>query len=329
LQTSDTPHSLRIIFAGTPEFAADCLAATLNSRHSVCAVYTQPDRPAGRGRQHTPSAVKQLALRHDLPVLQPLNFKEPGAIDTLTSHQADVMVVVAYGLLLPTAVLDAPRLGCLNVHASLLPRWRGAAPIQRAIAAGDRETGVTLMRMDAGLDTGPMVKKAVCGIRADDTGGDLHDRLAVLGAETLVEVLDGMVHCATAAQIISEPQPDDGVTYAHKLSKADAAIDWQQSAACIERCIRAFNPWPVAHTQCQQQTVRVWEAERVAGADFAAMPGTLVAVDRHGLTVATGTEPLRLTRIQLPGKKPLAVRDVLNAQVNTTQKTFEVGGTLG
>ncbi len=233
---------LRVVFAGTPDFAASSLAAVLDSEHEVVAVYTQPDRPAGRGRKLTPSPVKQLAQGHGLPVYQPASLKDADAQAELAALNADVMVVVAYGLLLPQAVLDTPRLGCINVHASLLPRWRGAAPIQRAIEAGDSASGVTIMQMDAGLDTGAMLYEVRTPITSRTTGGDLHDRLAIQGANALVNVLDQL----DSDSLEATPQPEEGVTYAAKLSKAEAELDFTQSAEQLARKIRAFNPWPVA-----------------------------------------------------------------------------------
>ncbi|MDO7667725.1 MAG: methionyl-tRNA formyltransferase, partial [Pseudomonadota bacterium] len=250
---------MRIIFAGTPDFAAETLKALLSTNHEICAVYTQPDRPSGRGRKLTASPVKQLALEHDIPVEQPLNFKEDEAKQILANYQADLMIVVAYGLLLPPSVLDTPSLGCINVHASLLPRWRGAAPIQRAILAGDTETGVCIMQMEAGLDTGPVLSRASCPINIDDTAQTLHDRLAVLGADTLLAALPNIVELQSKAQA----QNDELTCYAAKLLKPEAEIDWQQSADQLVRQIQAFNPWPVAQTNWQDQVFRIWSASLV------------------------------------------------------------------
>ncbi|MCE3026448.1 methionyl-tRNA formyltransferase [Salinicola sp. DM10] len=309
-------RALRIVFAGTPDFAAESLQALLDSRHQVVAVYTQPDRPAGRGRKLTPSPVKQLALDHALPVCQPTSLKTPEAQQTLDDFAADVMVVVAYGLLLPQAVLDLPRLGCLNVHASLLPRWRGAAPIQRAIEAGDSESGITLMQMDAGLDTGDMLLVRRTPIDATTTGGTLHDTLAALGGETLIAGLDAL----SEGDLTPTPQPDDGVTYASKLSKAEAELDFRQPAAALARRVRAFNPWPVAWTRLDGDSVRLWLAEAETGtAQPATPPGTLLAPADDALRIACGSEGrevLRVTRLQLPGGKPLAARDLLNAKAS-------------
>jgi len=245
---------MRIIFAGTPEFSAETLKALLTTEHDICADYTQPDRPAGRGRKLTASPVKQLAQEHNIPVEQPLNFKEDEAQKILADYHADLMIVVAYGLLLPQVVLDTPALGCINIHASLLPRWRGAAPIQRAILAGDPETGVCIMQMDTGLDTGPVLFKSACPIYADDTAQILHDRLAILGSEALLATLDDIESLQANVQI----QDNSFSCYAKKLLKAEATIDWRQSADEINRQVHAFNPWPVAQTVWQKHVFRIW-----------------------------------------------------------------------
>ena len=302
---------LRILFAGTPDFAAASLAALLDSEHEVIAVHTQPDRPAGRGRKLQMSPVKALALEHALPVHQPESLKrDPDAVAHLRSLGADLMVVVAYGLLLPPAVLEAPRLGCVNVHASLLPRWRGAAPIQRAILAGDRDTGICIMRMEAGLDTGPVFHRVATAIGEHETGGDLHDRLAELGARALIETLPGI------ADGSREPQPQDDrlATYAHKLTKEEAVIDWTWPAAAIERQVRAFNPWPVAQTSLEDAVLRVWDAEAEPQSAHSVAPGRVVQADRAGIRVATGEGLLRITRLQPAGKKPMSAGDYLNAR---------------
>ncbi|MBV64723.1 MAG: methionyl-tRNA formyltransferase, partial [Halomonas sp.] len=273
---------LRVVFAGTPDFAASSLAAVLDSEHEVVAVYTQPDRPAGRGRKLTPSPVKQLAQEHGLPVVQPASLKDADDQAELAALNADVMVVVAYGLLLPQAVLDTPRLGCINVHASLLPRWRGAAPIQRAIEAGDSVSGVTIMQMDAGLDTGAMLYEVRTPITSRTTGGDLHDRLAIQGANALIHVLDNLDNGSLEAT----PQPEEGVTYAAKLSKAEAELDFSQPAEQLARKIRAFNPWPVAWCPLGNDRLRLLMASVEPGEQPPAAPGTLLAHGDEHLRIA-------------------------------------------
>jgi methionyl-tRNA formyltransferase len=304
-------HPLRIVFAGTPDFAAESLKALLQqAAHQVIAVYTQPDRPAGRGRELRASPVKELALSHRIPVLQPTTLRSDEAIAELKELRPDLMVVAAYGLLLPQAVLDIPRLGCLNVHASLLPRWRGAAPIQRAILAGDRETGITIMQMEAGLDTGPMRYKERCPISPNDTGGSLHDRLALLGGEALVAALELLVD----GELPSEPQDASQATYAAKISKEEARLDWSLPAAELGRRIRAYNPVPVAFTTLAGQPVRIWEASACDEATTAP-PGMIIAANREGLRVAAGGgSVLLIETLQLPGGKPLSILQILNAR---------------
>lgn len=302
-------NKLKLIFAGTPDFAARHLAALLSSDHEVVAVYTQPDKPAGRGQKLTASPVKELALAHDLPVYQPASLRKEEAQAELAALGADLMVVVAYGLILPKAVLDTPRLGCINVHGSLLPRWRGAAPIQRAIWAGDAETGVTIMQMDVGLDTGAMIRKISCPIAADETSASLYDKLAELGPQALVDTINAMAAGNTAA----EAQDDALANYAEKLSKEEARIDWSMEAVAIERCIRAFNPWPISWFEVADQTVKVWQAE-VITQDHGQRAGTLLKADKQGIDVATGKGVLRLLTLQPPGKKAMSVTDLLNSR---------------
>ncbi|WP_205341882.1 methionyl-tRNA formyltransferase [Denitrificimonas caeni] len=310
--------SLRIVFAGTPEFAASHLQALLDSEHSIVAVYTQPDRPAGRGQKLTPSAVKQLAVQHAIPVLQPVNLRSPEAQQELANFNADLMVVVAYGLILPQVILDTPRLGCINSHASLLPRWRGAAPIQRAIEAGDSESGITVMQMEAGLDTGPMLLKVSTPILATDTGGSLHDRLATLGPDAVLQTIKGFVDGSLSA----EKQLDGLATYAHKLNKQAALIDWQRPAAVLDCQIRAMYPWPICHSTLAGETLKIHAAEL---ADGQGQPGEILSAERDGLLVACGEQALRLTHLQLPNGKALAFSDLLNSK----QALFTVGQVLG
>ncbi len=299
---------MKIIFAGTPDFSVAALQALDSSRHQVMAVYSQPDRPSGRGRKLTASPVKQYAQAHDIPVYQPSSLRDPEAQQTLASLGADLMVVVAYGLILPMEILQAPALGCLNIHASLLPRWRGAAPIQRAILAGDKRTGITIMQMNAGLDTGDMLYKIECDIHDDDNGGSLHDRLAQMGADAIIQTLEQL----EAGQLQAQPQDDRLACYAAKLDKAEARLNWQKPADELERQVRAFNPWPVAQTQWQDKVLRVWEAAVLE--ENSQLPvGTVVSADRHGIDVATGKGLLRLKTIQLPGGKPISAEAFLNA----------------
>ena len=300
---------MRIVFAGTPDFAVPCLAAA--ARHNeVVAVYTQPDRPAGRGRGLTASPVKQAAVARGLPVYQPPSLRDPAAQAELAALKPDLMVVVAYGLILPQAVLDIPTHGCWNVHASLLPRWRGAAPIQRAIQAGDTHSGVGLMQMEAGLDTGPVLLEQSLELAADETGGSLHDKLSALGAQVLA---DGLGLLRAGLRPVARPQPADGVEYAHKLDKAEARLDWRADAVVLERQVRAFNPWPVAEAQLAGERVRIHAAIAVPGVP--GMPaGSVLAATKAGIDIACGNGALRLLVVQREGGKPVSAADYLNAR---------------
>ncbi len=313
--STDLPP-LRLGFAGTPEFAVPALEA-LSKAHRICAVFTQPDRPSGRGQPLQASPVKNLAASRGFRVHQPATFKSQDVLDDLRSLELDVLVVVAYGLILPPAVLQSPRQGCINIHASLLPRWRGAAPIQRAVLAGDAKTGVTIMRMEAGLDTGPMLAAREVEIGANDTAKTLHDRLARLGAELIVETL----HAQRLGGVREVPQPSDGVTYAEKINKAEALIDWQQDAVLISRRVRAFNPWPIAETRLNGTQLRIWEARPLDSAGMEAaetgagtLPGTVLAATHEGIDVACGRGVLRILRLQLAGRRPLFAQEFITGQ---------------
>jgi methionyl-tRNA formyltransferase len=303
-------HPLRLVFAGTPEFSVPCLEACRASGANVVAVYTQPDRPAGRGRKLTPSPVKQAALAANIPVEQPQTLKTIEARETLAAYRPDVMVVVAYGLILSRKVLAIPRMGCWNVHASLLPRWRGAAPIQRAILAGDEESGVDLMQMEAGLDTGPVLLERRTPITRDDTGGLLHDRLSLLGADVLAE---GLRRIVTGETLQAHPQSENGVMYAHKLDKAEARLDFTRDAIALERQVRAFDPWPVAEGDIAGENVRIWAARAIARSHPNA-PGSVVAAQRDGIDIACGEGALRITSLQRAGGKRITAADYLNAR---------------
>ena len=315
--------SLRIVFAGTPDFAAVHLRALIDSEHDVIAVYSQPDRPAGRGKKLQPSPVKQVAVEHDIAVYQPLNFKDPADVQQLEALNADVMIVVAYGLLLPQSVLDAPKHGCLNVHASLLPRWRGAAPIQRCIEAGDKMTGITIMQMDKGLDTGDMLHKITTGITLDDTGGSLHDRLADIGPQSLLVTLAQL----EAGKLQPEKQNDALANYAHKLKKEEALLDWSQPAENLALRVRAFNPFPVAFTLLGNDRIRVLKASALEKVTQL-QPGTIVNVTAEGIEVACAEGVLRLEQIQLAGKKAMLVADVINGQPNLFQPNYVLAAEL-
>lgn len=310
---------LKIIFAGTPEFAALHLQALIDSEHQIVGVYSQPDRPAGRGKKLQASAVKQLALEHELEVFQPESLKTVEAQQTLAALQADIMIVVAYGLILPKAALDTPRYGCLNVHGSLLPKWRGAAPIQRSIWAGDAETGVTIMQMDEGLDTGAMLLKQALPIAPNDTSASLYQKLSEIGPKALIKTINQITELTAVVQ-------DEALaTYAHKLSKEEAKIDWQLSAIQIERNIRSFNPWPVVFFAVQDKNIKVYEAEVIIGNVNDMPAGQIIQADKAGILVVTGTNQLLIKKLQLPGKKPMNVVDVLNGRADW----FQVGQVLG
>lgn len=301
---------MRIVFAGTPEFAVPCLDAVLASGHQIVAVYTQPDRPAGRGRALAASPVKQRAIAAGLPIEQPENFKSVASRQRLVDYQPELMIVVAYGLILSQKVLDVPLHGCWNVHASLLPRWRGAAPIQRAIAAGDSETGVCLMRMEKGLDTGPVYLRRALPIASDETGGRLHDRLSALGAELVAE---GLHHLASGTLPAAQAQSEHGVYYAHKLVKREAVLDLERPAIELERQVRAFTPWPVAELNLGGERLRVHAATALA-ATGQRVPGEITHTDRDGIDIATGAGVLRLLRVQRDGGRPITAQEYLNAR---------------
>jgi len=314
---------LRIIFAGTPDFAARHLQALLDAGHQVIAVYTQPDRPAGRGQQLQPSAVKQLALQHNLAVYQPKSLKKAPAQQELAALNADLMIVVAYGLILPQAVLDTPRLGCINVHGSLLPRWRGAAPIQRAIWAGDAQTGVTIMQMDAGLDTGAMLSTVSCAIDDTDTSASLYDKLAILGPKALLAALANLPALQQQAQI----QDNSHASYAEKLHKDEALLNFNKPASALQREIRAFNPWPVSYLTLPQGSIKVWQASaQSSNSDKAA--GTVLSADKHGIRIACAEGALLITQLQPPGKKAMAAADFLNGRADWLSPGTIIGQVL-
>jgi len=308
---------LNILFAGTPDFAAQHLQALLNSEHNIVAVYCPPDKPAGRGKKLTACATKELALQHGVTVEQPINFKEQSDQQILANYHADVMVVVAYGLLLPQTILEAPRLGCINVHGSLLPKWRGAAPIQRSLEAGDAETGVTIMQMDKGLDTGDMILKSHCLITEQDTSTTLYEKLATIGPTALIDTLNQMA----IGKYQRTPQQDELSSYAKKLTKTEAELNWQHDATVLQRKIRAYIPWPVAQfTYSEEQNnkehrIRIWQASVIIS-HANLPPGTIISADKEGIVVATGKDALRIETLQIPGKKALPVSDILNARAS-------------
>ena len=307
---------MRVIFAGTPDFAASALAALIEAGHEILVVLTQPDRPKGRGMKLTPSPVKTLALQHELPVWQPENLKDMAIQQQLRDLQADVMVVAAYGLLLPAMVLDIPQYGCLNIHASLLPRWRGAAPIQRAIEAGDAESGVCIMQMDVGLDTGDVLLSRSTPITEVTTAAQLHDDLAVIGAQAIVEAL------AKLPELTAMPQPEAGVTYAQKLSKADAEIDWALGAKQIHAKIRALNPVPGAWSSLNEQVIKIWASKVLEQSSDAAI-GSIVAADKQGIAVQTGAGVILITELQASGSKRMAAAAFVAGHADLMGQQFE------
>ncbi|MGI1679434.1 MAG: methionyl-tRNA formyltransferase [Cellvibrionaceae bacterium] len=327
---------LRLIFAGTPTFAADHLQALIDSPHEIVAVYTQPDRPAGRGKKLTPSPVKVLAEAHGLPVLQPEKLKSEEDQQVLADLNADLMIVVAYGLILPQKVLDTPRLGCINVHGSLLPRWRGAAPVQRAIEVGDTETGITIMQMNAGLDTGPMLAKSVCSISDEDTTISIFEKLTTLGTDLLIKIVDDLAD--DSSNVTSEAQDDSQATYAEKITKQEAMINWNESANIIHRKIRAFNPFPIAYSELGNERVKIYAASIIETSDIppqsiAPRAGKVLYIDDEGITICCGPEntnnmdngsnwtALRIEEIQLPGKKAMSTKAILLGN----KERFQIG----
>jgi len=317
---------LRIIFAGTPEFAAASLQAIIEkqttNQYEIVGVYTQPDRPAGRGQKLVQSPVKQLAITNNIPVYQPLNFKLDEDKAQLAKLNADLMIVAAYGIILPKVVLDTPRLGCINVHASLLPRWRGAAPIHRALIAGDSETGITIMQMDVGLDTGDMLLKTHCDIKPTDTSATLHDRLATMGSDALIEALEML----KANTLTAEVQDESLTCYAAKLTKQEADIDWSASAELIERQIRGLSPWPVAYTNSFAGVMKIHGAHIASVSDEASTPGDILVVSKEGIIVATGQGSILITDIQFAGGKRMKIQDALNGK---HKAALEIGQRLG
>ena len=301
---------LRVIFAGTPVFAAKHLEALLEQKYNAVACYTQPDRPAGRGKKLQPSAVKQVALEHDIPVCQPLSLKNDEAQTELESWNADLMIVVAYGLLLPKAALDAPKFGCINVHGSILPKWRGAAPIQRSVLAGDKETGVTIMQMDVGLDTGDMLLIETCPITAEDTSGSIYTKLEQIGPSALLKTVEQIAD----GSVVAEKQNDELATYAHKLTKQEAEIDWSESAKLIDQKVRGYQPWPVAFTKISDNAIKVWQVEVVQASNKPA--GEIISADKSGIVVSTGDGAINILQLQPPGKKAMSAADFLNGRAD-------------
>lgn len=324
--------SLNIIFAGTPDFAAQHLAALIQSQHNVVSVYCPPDKPSGRGKKVTACATKLLALEHNIPVEQPINFKEKSDQQRLAEYDADIMVVVAYGLLLPEVILNTPPLGCINVHGSLLPKWRGAAPIQRSLEAGDEKTGVTIMQMDKGLDTGDMILTAECIIENTDTSSSLYEKLALLGPSALVNTLALMANDNFNAQKHNTKQNGSLATYAQKLDKTEAELNWKLTAIELHRKIRAYIPWPVAQftfteRNNKQHKIRIWQAS-VDKKNTDKLPGTIISTDKKGIVVAANSGTLCLEVLQLPGKKALPVKDILNGRSDWFKVGANINGTV-
>lgn len=303
-------NNLNIIFAGTPEFAAQHLSHIVEQGYNIVACYTQPDRPAGRGKKLQPSAVKQVALAHDIPVCQPPSLKNDEALTVLNSWDADLMIVVAYGLLLPQAALDTPKLGCINVHGSILPKWRGAAPIQRAVLEGDAETGVTIMQMDIGLDTGDMLLVETCPIDSNDTSGTIYEKLQHIGPTALVKAVDAIAE----NKVTAIKQNDDEATYAHKLTKQEAEINWLEPAAIIERKIRGYQPWPVAYANLNGNVVKIWQAV-VTPEDTGKNAGDVISADKSGISIQTGDGVITIQSLQPQGKKPMSAGDFVNGRL--------------
>ncbi len=309
---------MRIVFAGTPDFAAQTLTALLAANYDVVCVYTQPDRKTGRGQKLSAPPVKKIALEHDIEVRQPLSLKDDDSAKALKELKPDVMIVVAYGMLLPQRILDIPTIACLNIHASLLPRWRGAAPIQRAIEAGDTQTGVCIMQMEAGLDTGPVLLESRLDIQHNDTSASLHDSLAILGAKSLMECLKSLPEKLEKAQ----KQNHENACYAHKITKNEANIDWSESAKQVDQKIRAFNPWPICQSNCQHQRLRIWQAEPIQSL-HTSKPGTVLSIDKGGMQVACGNNALNITLIQRDGSKPVSIKDFINSTNIQSGDIFE------
>lgn len=311
---------LNLVFAGTPAFGLPCLEALVQSSHYLKAIYTQPDRPSGRGRKMQASDVKTWALAHDKPIFQPINFKDPATVAELAALKPDVLIVIAYGLILPKTVLTIPKFGCINVHASLLPAWRGASPIQQAILHGDRISGVTIMQMDAGMDTGDMLVQAKCEVTEEDTAETLHNKLAEISVAPLLATIDALNH----HQISPQKQGDEGISYAPKITKEQAEISWAAPARTISRQIRAYNPWPIAYTKMGQDILRIHQASIIQSSS-GAVPGTILSMDKKGMIIAAGEDCICIEMLQFSGGKVLKVADWLNAKSKSLQTGFILG----